>query len=244
MIVVENLSKSFTSRKVVTPVLDSISFTAHDGEVFGLLGPNGAGKTTALRTIATLLKPDSGSVTVDTFDSQRDSRAVRDGMGFLTSEMKLTGHLSGREMLQFFGALNHMGKVTIANRIEELSQSFAMGSYLDVPLAKLSSGMKQKISIAVSLIHEPQNIVFDEPTSNLDVLAVKVVSDFIRESKAAGKCVVLSTHILSDAQRLCDRIAILHRGKILCEGPLTTLLDDSGAKDLEDLFFKLISEGY
>lgn len=242
MIVVENLSKSFTSRKSVTPVLDSISFTAHDGEVFGLLGPNGAGKTTTLRTIATLLKPDSGSVTVDTFDSQHDSRAVRDSLGFLTSEMRLTGHLSGREMLQFFGALNHMAKTKITERIAQLSYSFSMESYLDTPIAKLSSGEKQKISIAVSLIHEPQNIVFDEPTSNLDVLAVKVVGDFIRESKAGGKCVVLSTHVLSDAQRLCDRIAILHQGKILCEGKLTTLLHDSGAKDLEELFFQLVNE--
>lgn len=241
MIVVENLSKSFKTRKATLAVLDKVSFTAYDGEVFGLLGPNGAGKTTALRTIATLLRPDAGTVAVDHYDSIRDSRPVRDSLGFLTSEMQLTGHLSGREMLQYFGALNHMPKEVIAARIEQLANTFSMDTYLDNPIARLSSGMKQKISIAISLIHEPQNIVFDEPTSNLDVLAVKVVSDFIRAAKASGKCVVLSTHVLSDAQRLCDRIAILHQGKILIEGPLATLLHDSGTKDLEELFFQLIN---
>jgi sodium transport system ATP-binding protein len=243
MISVERLSKSFKGRKGVKQVLDDVSFEAFDGEVFGLLGPNGAGKTTTLRSIATLLQPDSGKVSVDGFDVTKDGRAVRNRIGFLTGDMKLAGNLSSREMLRFYGELNHMAHSQIEARIDRLSTDLGMEEFLDRPISKLSAGMTQKTSIAVSILHDPQVIVFDEPTSNLDVLAVKVVADFIRESKASGKCVVLSTHVLSEAERLCDRVGILHQGKLLCSGKHDELLERYGQKNLEDLFFHLVFQG-
>jgi sodium transport system ATP-binding protein len=243
MISIERLSKSFKGRKGVKKVLDNVSFEAFDGEVFGLLGPNGAGKTTTLRTIATLLQPDSGKVSVDGFDVTKEGRAVRNRIGFLTGDMKLAGNLSSREMLRFYGELNHMPSSQVEARILQLSADLGMDDFLDRPISKLSAGMTQKTSIAVSILHDPQVIVFDEPTSNLDVLAVKVVADFIRESKARGKCVVLSTHVLSEAERLCDRVGILHQGQLLCRGSHDELLAQYGQKSLEDLFFHLVSKG-
>jgi len=243
MISIERLSKSFKGRKGVKNVLDNVSFEAFDGEVFGLLGPNGAGKTTTLRTIATLLQPDSGKVSVDGFDVTKEGRAVRNRIGFLTGDMKLAGNLSSREMLRFYGELNHMPHSQVEARILQLSADLGMDDFLDRPISKLSAGMTQKTSIAVSILHDPHVIIFDEPTSNLDVLAVKVVADFIRESKSRGKCVVLSTHVLSEAERLCDRVGILHQGQLLCSGSHDELLERYGQQSLEDLFFHLVSIG-
>ena len=242
MIQIAHLDKSFMHRRARKHVLKDISCTAYDGQVYGLLGPNGAGKTTTLRTIATLLRPDSGSVTVDGHDVSTAGRVVRDRIGFLTGEMKLAGQLSCREMLKFFGRLNHLSVQHIQKRTEELTRDFAMEKFLDVPIAKLSSGMTQKVALAVSMVHEPHNIIFDEPTSNLDVLAVKVISDFIRSAKQAGRCVVLSTHVLGEAQRLCDRIGIIHDGRLLCDGPVDTLLETYQVPDIETLFFSLVPD--
>lgn len=242
MIQVQDLAKTFTTRKSSKQVLGGISFTANDGEVFGLLGPNGAGKTTTLRTIATLLQPTSGSVLVDGMDVVTHSRAVRYRIGFLTGEMKLTGQLTGRELLEFFGNLDHMETARIRKRIGQLALDLDMERFLDTPIAKLSSGMTQKVSLAISLLHEPHVIIFDEPTSNLDVLAVKIVSDFIRRAKEDGKCVVLSTHVLSEAERLCDRVGILYEGRLLCEGPVDAILAEHGVRDLEQLFFQLVQQ--
>ena len=242
MIVIQDLHKSYRQRKSRKLVLKGITCTARDGEVYGLLGPNGAGKTTTLRTIATLLRPDSGMVWVDGHDVVNEGRVVRDSIGFLTGEMKMAGQLSCRELLRFFGRLNHLSSQIIEERTATLARSFAMERYLDTPVAKLSSGMTQKVSLAVSIVHEPHNIIFDEPTSNLDVLAVKVISDFIRSARQAGNCVVLSTHVLGEAQRLCDRIGIIHDGRLLCEGPVETLLATHQVPDIETLFFSLVPE--
>jgi len=241
MIIVEKLTKSFRARKGTKQVLDDVSFTAYDGEVFGLLGPNGAGKTTTLRSIATLLKPDSGSITVNGFDVSKEGRAVRNRIGFLTGDMKLAGNLSSREMLKFYGELNHMDPDLIKERTAQLSAELGMEDFLDRSIAKLSAGMTQKTSIAVSILHNPEIIIFDEPTSNLDVLAVKVVADFIRNSRDAGRCVILSTHVLSEAERLCDRVGIIHQGRLLCSGKHQELLEQYGKKNLEDLFFHLVT---
>ena len=179
MIVVENLVKTFHLRHSCKTAVNNISFTAKDGEVFGLLGPNGAGKTTTLLSIATLLQADSGKITVDGLDVSTNSRAVRNRIGFLTGEMRLTGNLTPRELLYYFGQLDHMSKEYIEQRLEELTVDFELRNYLDVPIAKLSSGVTQKVSIAVALLNEPHIIIFDEPTTNLDVMATKIVSDFI-----------------------------------------------------------------
>jgi sodium transport system ATP-binding protein len=242
MVSVHNLHKSFKTKKQTKHVLKGISFEAHPGMIYGLLGPNGAGKTTTLRLIATLLRPDEGTITVDGNDTVRDSRAVRDKIGLLTGEMKLSGNLSPRETLQFFGQLNHMPKETINQRIAYLSTYFAMDDYLDRPIDKLSSGMKQKTSLAVSIIHDPQTIIFDEPTSNLDILAVKVVIDFLLDEKREGKTIILSTHVLSEAEKLCDSVGILLDGKLVIDGPVSAILDQYKTQRLEDVFFSIAKE--
>lgn len=242
MVVVEQVYKSFRLKGVRKEVLHNISFRAENGEVLGLLGPNGAGKTTTLRIIATLLKADSGTVMLDNLDVATQGAAVRNRIGFLTGDMKLSGHLNSREVLSYFGALNHMEAPLLKRRINQLTSELEMESYLDVPIAKLSAGMAQKTSIALSLLHDPKVIIFDEPTSNLDVLAVKVVSDFIRRAKDEDKCIILSTHILSEAERLCDKVAIIHEGEILDWGNQEELLKRHQTSSLEDLFFHLVQQ--
>jgi sodium transport system ATP-binding protein len=237
MVAVDKLTKTFISKKRRIEVLKGISFTAKPGEIYGLLGPNGAGKTTTLRLIATLLKPDSGTAVVNDMDVQQHPREVRDIIGFLTGDMKLSGNLSPRETLRFFGRLNHLDPGHIKERIEELSGYLGMEDFLDRPIDKLSSGLKQKTSIAVSILHDPEIIIFDEPTSNLDVLAVKVVLDFLHDVRRAGKTVILSTHILSEAERLCDTIGILLGGELIVNGNLDEILKEFGAQTLEDVFF-------
>lgn len=242
MVQVEDLHKSFTVKKQVKQVLKGVSFTAGEGKIYGLLGPNGAGKTTTLRTIATLLKPDSGRVLVGGRESTRESQAIRNSIGFLTGEMRLSGTLSSRETLVFFGRLSHMDRELIEKRITFLSEYLEMKDFLDRPIEKLSSGMKQKTSIAVSLVHDPEVIIFDEPTSNLDILAVKVVIDFLNDARTSGKTVILSTHVLSEAEKLCDEIGILLGGKLLLDGKLPEILESYKTDRLEDVFFHLAKQ--
>jgi sodium transport system ATP-binding protein len=237
MVAVDSLVKTFVSKKRRVDALKGISFAAQPGEIFGLLGPNGAGKTTALRLIATLLRPDSGTVHVNDMDVQQHPKEVRNIIGFLTGDMKLSGNLSPRETLRFFGKLNHLDADHITKRINELSGYLGMEEFLDRPIDKLSSGLKQKTSIAVSILHDPQIIIFDEPTSNLDVLAVKVVLDFLHDVRTSGKTVILSTHILSEAERLCDTIGIMLSGELIVNGKLQDILHEFKAQTLEDVFF-------
>lgn len=242
MVIVDDIHKTFASRKKRQEVLKGISFTARPGEIYGLLGPNGAGKTTTLRIIATLLKPDRGQVSVSELKVGKDDRKIRDRIGLLTGDMKLSGNLSPREMLQFFADLNHLEKDHAAARIEELSTYLDMKDFLDRPIEKLSSGMKQKTSIAVSIIHDPEVIIFDEPTSSLDVLSVKVVVDFLHDAKRRGKTVILSTHVLSEADRLCDRIGIILGGELIINGTTKEILAQYGEQNLEDVFFTIAKE--
>jgi sodium transport system ATP-binding protein len=239
MVEVKNLHKSFKVKKERKEVLKGLSFTAPPGKIYGLLGPNGAGKTTTLRTIATLLKPDKGDVWVDGLDVQKEPRKVRDRIGFLTSDMKLSGNLSIRELLAFFGELNHLTKAVIEEKTEELVSYLEMGEYLTKPVAKLSTGEKQKAGIAVSLIHDPDIIIFDEPTAGLDILASKIVVDFLDDSKKKGKTVILSTHFLTEAERLCDQIGILLVGELVENGPLDEILARQGKESLEEVFFSI-----
>jgi sodium transport system ATP-binding protein len=242
MIEVQGLYKSFKNKRKKVEVLKDISFIAEPGKIFGLLGPNGAGKTTTLRTIATLLKPDKGNISVDGLNVQKKPRKVRDKIGFLTSDMKLSGNLSPRELLKFFGELNHLSMNKIKERTEELSEYLDMKSYLDKPIVKLSTGMKQKASLAVSLIHDPEIIIFDEPTNGLDILASKVVVDFIYDSKKSGKTVVLSTHIMSEAEKLCDDIGIILEGQLEEHGNMKEIREKYDTDKLEDVFFNIASK--
>ncbi len=197
MIEINDLCKSFSDKKGKKDVLKGLSFKARPGEVFCLLGANGSGKTTTLQTIATLLKPDSGSVFVSGLDVTENGKEVRSRLGFLTGEMRLAGSLTGREWLSFFGKLNRMGKPAVISKIDELATHLQMGDFLDKPVDKLSTGMKQKISIGISQIHNPQVILFDEPTNGLDIMAAKIVIDYIKECKASGKSMCFWSNIMS-----------------------------------------------
>ena len=242
MIHVNGVSKAFAARPKKVQALKNVSFTAAPGNIYGLLGPNGAGKTTCLRCIATLLKPDSGSIEVDGVDTRQDPRAVRDTMGFLTGDMKLSGNLTVRETLVFFADLNHMARERAADRIDALAAYLSMEDYLDRPVAKLSTGMKQKATLAVSLIHDPDVIVFDEPTSGLDILAAKSVVDFLKDCKQQGRTVVLSTHTMSEAEKLCDEIGILLGGELVAQGTRADLVSRYEQPNLEETFYQIALE--
>ena len=239
VIEVHGLRKSFTSRRKTTVAVSNVSFTARPGKIYGLLGPNGAGKTTILRCIATLLRPDEGTITVDRKSIHEDPRRVRNKIGFLTGDMKLSGYLTPRELLRFFGDLNHLERTRIDKQTKKLSSYLDMDEFLDRPVAKLSSGMKQKAAIAVSLIHDPQIVIFDEPTAGLDLLASKTVVDFLHDSKERGRTVILSTHIMAEAERLCDTVGILIAGELRAEGSRRELMRQFEKPNLEDVFFAI-----
>jgi len=219
--------------------VDRVSFKAQPGRIYGLLGPNGAGKTTTLRIIATLLKPDSGKAQVMGFDSVKDATQVRKRIGFLTSDMKLSGNLTPRELLQFFGELNHMQNGDIKKAIMEMAEYLDMGEFLDKQVGKLSSGMKQKAAMAVSLIHNPEVIIFDEPTNGLDILTARTVTGFLKDYRRQGKTIIISTHIMAVAEKLCDNVGIIFKGRLVEDDSLEGLYGKFNEDNLEDLFFKV-----
>ncbi len=228
--------KTKNSRKVA---VDDVSFSARNGEILGLLGPNGAGKTTTLRCIATLLKPTSGSVVVDGHDTVKEPEAVRAGIGFLTNEIKLDPQFSPRYLFDFFGRLHNVPENELNQRREELFSYFGIDGFEDKKIEELSTGMKQKAAIAVSLVHDPDIIIFDEPTSGLDIITARSVTDYLLELKKRGKLVIVSTHIMSEAQKLCDRLVVIIDGKKTAEGTLKDIYDNTGMDNLEDAFFEL-----
>lgn len=237
MIEVCAIEKTFQSRKQKVKALDGVSFNAEPGEIFGLLGPNGAGKTTALRIIATLLKPDSGYTKVMGFDSLKEPTEVRKRIGFLTSDMKLSGNLTPRELLYFFGELSHMEPSRIKERLAVLADYLEMGDFLDKRVGKLSTGMKQKAAIAVSLIHDPEVIIFDEPTNGLDILTARTVTEFLKDYRNQGKTIVISTHIMAVAEKLCDKVGIIFKGRLVENDSLERLYAKFDEDNLEDIFF-------
>ena len=242
MIQIENLCKTYINKKkgITTKkeAVKNLSFECKPGKIFGLLGPNGAGKTTTLRCISTLIKPTSGLIKVNGYDILKDEKNVRSIIGFLTSDMKLDGYFTPKYMLDYFGRLNKMSSENIKHRKEELFSELEMKDFIDIKIDKLSSGMKQKTSLAISLIHNPDIIVFDEPTSGLDVITAKNVTDFLRKSADEGKTVIISTHIMSVAEKLCDEIGILIEGELKELGALSEILSKNKSDNLEDVFFK------
>lgn len=216
-----------------------ISFEARPGEIFGLLGPNGAGKTTTLRCISTLLAPTEGSVQVCGFDTVSQGIEVRKRIAFLTNELKLDGHFTPRYTIRYFGSLYQMLPADIDARAEALFKTFGISEFQDAKIEDLSTGMKQKLSIAVSLIHDPEVVIFDEPTNGLDIITARTVTDYLLELKAAGKTILISTHIMSVAEKLCDRFAVILNGEIVAQGNLTEVLEHAGEGDLEEAFFAL-----
>jgi sodium transport system ATP-binding protein len=245
MVIINNLYKNYTKSKnsTIVPVIKGISLTATPGQVFGLLGANGAGKTTILRSIATLLRPSKGTITVCGYDTLKHPSEVRARLGFLTSDMKMSGYLSVRELLTFFGKLNRLSQDRIDERSIYLATYLELGAFIDKPIDLCSTGQKQKVAIAVALIHDPEIIIFDEPTNGLDIMAAKIIIDFLHDCKQQGKTVLLSTHIFGEAQSLCDRIGIIAEGKMVANDSMPGLLETYQAKDLQDVFFKALKNG-
>lgn len=228
--------KSKSSMKVA---VKNVSFTAKEGEIFGVLGPNGAGKTTLLRCVATLLQPTEGKILVNGFDTGKDGEEVRRITAFLTNEVKLDAHFSPKYLFRFFGRLHGMEESEIEDRRKELFDYFGIQEFEDKRIEELSTGMKQKASIAVSLAHDPDIIIFDEPTNGLDIITARAVTDYLRLLRDRGKLVIVSTHIMPEAQKLCDRMAMIVQGSCVFQGTLEEALSQNNAADLEDAFFEI-----
>lgn len=249
MIKIDNLTKIYKlskkqmqeqkTKKNMKTAVTKLSLAAKPGEIYGLLGPNGAGKTTALRCVATLLKPTEGSISVCGLDTVEDSVKVREKISFLTNEIKLDPQFSPKYMFNFFGRLHGQDEQTIHTRREKLFEQFGIKGFEDKKIDELSTGMKQKASIAVSLVHDPEVVIFDEPTNGLDIVTARNVTDYLKLLKQEGKTVIISTHIMSEAEKLCDRIGIIINGVLVMEGTLREILTKTQARDLEDAFFEL-----
>jgi sodium transport system ATP-binding protein len=243
IIVIETiqLTKLFRDRKRgEVRAVDGLSFRCEPGRIYGLLGANGAGKTTALRLIATLLKPSSGSAVVAGCDAVREPEKVRARIGFLSTSTALYGRLTARETVEYFGRLHGLENAVLKERRRELFATLAMDEFADSRCDKLSSGMKQKVSIARTLIHDPPVMIFDEPTVGLDVITARTIVQFIRDCRQRGKTVVISTHVMSEVEKLCDRIGIIDRGRMRADGTLAELRTQFDATDMEDVFVRAV----
>ncbi|MDR2571191.1 MAG: ABC transporter ATP-binding protein, partial [Oscillospiraceae bacterium] len=224
-----------TKEKVITAA-NNVSFEAYEGEIFGLLGPNGAGKTTTLRMLATIIKADKGDAIVDGSSIKDEPEKVRSKIGFLTSELKLEDFFTPNYLFDFFAKIHNIDPETSEKRKKELFTKFGVDKYAEVKVANLSTGMKQKASLVISIVHDPNIIIFDEPTNGLDVITAKVVTDFLSELKEQGKTIIVSTHIFSLVEKLCDRAGIIINGKMIACDTLENLTKE---KSLEDIFFDL-----
>ncbi len=249
MIEIKNLTKVYKLNKkkmmelktkdTTKKAADNVSLTARPGEIYGLLGPNGAGKTTTLRCVATLLKPTEGTVSVCGYDTIKQPEKVRESIGFLTNEIKLDPHFSPKYLFDFFGRMHGVDEKTLEARRKELFEYFSITEFEDKKIESLSTGMKQKASIAVSLVHDPKVVIFDEPTNGLDIITARNVTDLLAKLRDEGKLVIISTHIMSEAEKLCDRVGIIIDGKMITEGTLPEILEETKTEDLEDAFFNL-----
>ncbi len=229
----QKLEKTTVSRKVA---VDGLSFSAYRGEIYGLLGPNGAGKTTTLRILSTLIKADEGDAFIAGRSVKKEPGKVRDAIGFMTSELKLEKFFTPDYLFDFFGAMHGVPKQTLEKRKKELFGRFGIDRFQGVRVGDLSTGMLQKVSLVVAIVHDPEVVIFDEPTNGLDVLTAKVVTDFLLELKSMGKSILLSTHIFSLVEKLCDRVGVIIDGKMVAEGDLNALC---GGGSLEDKFFEI-----
>ncbi len=222
--------------------VDGVSFECRAGEIFGLLGLNGAGKTTTLRMLSTALTPTRGSAQVNGYDIARDAQEVRRSIGFLSGTTGLYHRLTAQEMITLFGELHGLNGKALSARVHEVLAAFGVDRYADQRCEKLSTGMKQKVNIARTVVHDPPVLILDEPTSGLDVLASSTTLEFIVGAKNEGKCVLFSTHIMSEAESLCDRIGILHQGKIQAMGTLEELRSATGEQDLQTIFRQIVQQ--
>ena len=246
---VEGISKTFTLSKKQQKIertnqrkkvaVDNLSFIAYRGEIFGLLGPNGAGKTTTLRMLSTLIRPDSGDALLDGCSVVSQPAEVRAKIGFLTSELKLEDFFTPNYLFDFFSELHGVPADVCRVRKEKMFKRFGIDKFAEVKVANLSTGMKQKLSLVISLVHDPEVIIFDEPTNGLDVLTARTVTDYLQELRDEGKTIILSTHIFSLVERLCDRVGIIIDGRLVACGDLQEVC---GGMTIEDRFFELYKE--
>jgi sodium transport system ATP-binding protein len=242
MIHVHQLTKHYADlRRGQFVALGGITFDAKPGQIYGLLGPNGAGKTTALRILSTVLRPTCGTASINGYDVVTQPEHVRRQIGFMSANTAVYDRMTGWEMVEYFGRLHGMAPEPLRERMEMLFERLQMNDTRDLLGAKMSTGMKQKVSIARAIIHDPPVLIFDEATAGLDVLVARALLNTVAELRDHGKCIVFSTHIMREAERLCDRIAIMYRGHMLAEGALDELRDRHQERDLEELFFQLIS---
>lgn len=254
MIEVSNLSKVYKlsnadkaklkTKADIKRAANDITFSVKPGEIYGLLGPNGAGKTTTLRCIATLLQPTEGQVRVCGLDTVKYGKEVREKICFLTNEIKLDPFFTPKYLFEFFGHLHGLNDDAIKKRKDELFGYFGITEFEDKKIEELSTGMKQKAAIAVSLVQDPEVVIFDEPTSGLDVITAKSVTDLLLKLKAEGKTIIISTHIMSEAEKLSDRIGVIIDGRLVAEGSVKDIVEKNGAADLEDAFFVLYRDNH
>ena len=241
MIEIESLSKYFRGKRFKkVQAVSEVSFTVRDGEVLGLLGPNGAGKTTIMRLLGTVLKPTDGTARVGGFDVRQHPNEVRRVLGVLPEYWGLYERFTPREHLLLFGKFYQLNGSTLEDRIEELIAYLDMGEYADRPCKRFSKGMSQKVALARALIHDPSHLLLDEPTAGLDVMSARQVRTLITRAKETGKCVIVSTHILSEAERLCDRLVFLDKGSVVAEGSPTELCRQARVDSVEDAFLKMV----
>jgi sodium transport system ATP-binding protein len=245
MIEVRNLSKHFRDKKRgEIRAVDDVSFRCQPGQIYGLLGANGAGKTTTLRMLATILEPSAGTAVVCGHDVIDHPERVRANVGFLSTATALYPRLTAREVVQYFGRLNGLSEAVLKQRVDKIFDRLDMNGFRDRRCDKLSTGMKQKTSIARTLVHDPAVMIFDEPTLGLDIMTARTITAFIRECRDLGKTVIFSTHIMSEVEKLCDVIGIIQGGKLLAEGSIDDLRAKYGERDLEEIFVKVVAPHY
>ena len=242
MIDARGLSKRFQDKKRgEIRAVENVSFQCQAGKIYGLLGANGAGKTTTLRMLATILEPTDGTALICGYDVVEQPEKVRASVGFLSTATALYPRLTAQEMVEYFGRLNGLDEPTLKKRVDDIFNRLDMNGFRDRRCDKLSTGMKQKTSIARTLVHDPPVMIFDEPTLGLDIMTARTIIDFIRECRNRGKTVIFSTHVMSEVEKLCDVIGIIHNGKLLAEGSLPELRQKCGENDLEEIFVKIVS---
>lgn len=236
MIKVSNLSKSFGKVNAV----NKVSFNAQDGKVTGLLGPNGAGKSTTLRMLYTVFKPDTGTATIDGFDIEKDAFAVRSSIGVLTHGAGIYERLSARENVYYYGQMHGIGDKALDHRIDELAELLDMQDFMERRTKGFSQGQKTKVALARALVHSPRNILLDEPTNGLDIMATRGLREVVSRLKDAGHCVLFSSHIMQEVAALCDEIVIIAKGQVAASGTPDTLISSTGQNNLEDAFVTAI----
>ncbi len=241
MISVDRLTKSFVDlKRGEVAALDAATFKVYPGEVFGLLGPNGAGKTTCLRILSTVLKPTGGTATVAGYNVATQSGEVRRNIGFMSGNTGIYDRMTAWELVEYYGRLYGIPEEQLQERLEGIFETLQMNEIRDVLGSKMSTGMKQKVSIARTIVHDPPVLIFDEPTSGLDVLVAREVLKKIELLRDKGKCIIFSTHIMREVEKLCKRIAVIHKGRILAQGTLSEMTAEYDQPDVEELFFELI----